>query len=105
MSDTAVHPEPPSPTDDHTPTVRATLAIDLVGGFDAALRLLIVLRRRNCTATGIEFRSHEQHLSVVVEMPSARAHCVPHWLASLVEVRSVTILDDVAAATAPGAPC
>ncbi len=69
------------------------LSVELNGSPDAIVRVLIVLRRRRCRVTSVEFvagdRHYEGRLEIGVAAPASHAHCVEDWLGQLVDVRSV----------------
>ncbi len=69
------------------------LSLELNGSPDAVIRVLVVLRRRRCRVTSVEFVAGDRHyggrLEIGVAAPAAHAHCVEGWLGQLVDVRSV----------------
>jgi acetolactate synthase regulatory subunit len=80
------------------PSVRAggarrRLALHVTDGRDVLLRILIVLRRRGCTVTHVDYAAADRHgpghLVIGVEAPAGRAHRIDRWLANLVEVIAV----------------
>lgn len=70
------------------------LSLELNGSPDAVIRVLVVLRRRQCRVTSVEFAAGDRHysgrLEIGVSAPASHAHCVESWLDQLVDVRSVT---------------
>jgi acetolactate synthase regulatory subunit len=75
-------------------TTSKKLSLELNGSPDAVIRVLMVLRRRQCHVTSMEFAAGDRHyagrLEIGVRAPASHAHCVESWLAQLVDVRSVT---------------
>ena len=69
------------------------LSLELNGSPDAVIRVLVVLRRRRCRVTSVEFAAGDRHyggrLEISVAAPAAHAHCLEGWLGQLVDVRSV----------------
>lgn len=74
-------------------TTTRKLSLELGGAPDAIVRVLMVLRRRRCRVTSVEFVAGDRHyagrLEIGVAAPAAHAHCVESWLEQLVDVRSV----------------
>jgi hypothetical protein len=84
----------------HVPAARPAVArertfdLELVGEDPAALvRVLTLLRRRQCTVTRVDFRVADLHgpgwLTIGLELPAAHGHAVPAWMANLVDVAAV----------------
>jgi acetolactate synthase regulatory subunit len=73
--------------------VREALTIDVGDSPDALMRVLMVLRRRRCRVTSLEFVAADRHypgrLFVRIVAPPASVHCVPSWLTGLVDVTAV----------------
>ena len=69
------------------------LSLELNGSPDAVIRVLVVLRRRRCRVTRVEFVAGDRHyggrLEIAVAAPAAHAHCLERWLGQLVDVRHV----------------
>jgi hypothetical protein len=69
------------------------LTIELDDGHDSLMRVLMVLHRRACTVTSVDFASADSHyrgrLVIGVVPPPAHRHCVQGWLENLVGVRAV----------------
>jgi acetolactate synthase regulatory subunit len=72
---------------------RRRLELHVADGGDVLLRVLIVLRRRGCAVTHVDYAAADRHrpghLVIGVEAPAGRAHRVDRWLANLVEVIAV----------------
>jgi acetolactate synthase regulatory subunit len=73
--------------------VRQRLALHVTDNRDVLLRVLIVLRRRGCTVTHVDYAAADRHgpghLVIGVEAPAGRPRRVDRWLANLVEVIAV----------------
>jgi acetolactate synthase regulatory subunit len=84
---------PSAPSSARTAGARRRLALRVTDSQDVLLRILIVLRRRGCTVTHVDYAAADRHrpghLVIGVEAPAGRAHCVDRWLANLVEVIAV----------------
>ncbi len=69
------------------------LSLELNESADAIVRVLMVLRRRQCRVLSVEFVAGDRHyhgrLEIGVAAPASHAHCVEDWLGQLVDVRSV----------------
>jgi acetolactate synthase regulatory subunit len=69
------------------------LSLELNESADAIVRVLMVLRRRQCRVLSVEFVAGDRHyhgrLEIGVAAPASHAHCVEGWLGQLVDVRSV----------------
>jgi acetolactate synthase regulatory subunit len=69
------------------------LSLELDGSPDAIVRVLMVLRRRQCRVLSVEYVASDRHyhgrLEIGVAAPASHAHCVEGWLGQLVDVRSV----------------
>jgi acetolactate synthase regulatory subunit len=75
------------------PAVRRAVALEVRDTPDVLVRVLCVLRRRNCVIAGVDFRAADQHrpgrLTVVYEPPPRCRDAVTAWLANLVDVIAV----------------
>ena len=69
------------------------LLVHLGDSPDALVRVLMILRRRRCGVTSVDFAQADRHypgrLVVSILAPPAHAHCVPDWLGKLVDVEMV----------------
>jgi acetolactate synthase regulatory subunit len=69
------------------------LSLELDGSPDAIVRVLMVLRRRQCRVLSVEYVASDRHyhgrLEIGVAAPASHAHCLEDWLGQLVDVRSV----------------
>ena len=69
------------------------LSLELDGSPDAIVRVLMVLRRRQCRVLSVEYVASDRHLPGPSGDrrggPASHAHCVEGWLGQLVDVRSV----------------
>jgi acetolactate synthase regulatory subunit len=69
------------------------LSLELNESADAIVRVLMVLRRRQCRVLTVEFVAGDRHyhgrLEIGVAAPASHAHCLEDWLGQLVDVRSV----------------
>jgi acetolactate synthase regulatory subunit len=78
---------------DTVPMNTTRLSIELDGGQHSLMRVLMVLHRRACTVTSVDFASADSHyrgrLIIGLVAPPAHRHCVRGWLENLVEVRAV----------------
>jgi acetolactate synthase regulatory subunit len=75
--------------------VSCTLTLELCPSADVVVRVLMMLRRRGCTITSIDYAVGDHHfagrLRIGLRAPARRAHCVEHWVANLVDVVAVSV--------------
>ena len=87
-----VEPGPPSVAG-HTTLVRRRLALDVGEAPDGLMRVLTLLRRRQCRIVAVAFQHADRHgpgrLDLTVLAPRRTAHRLEAWLLGLVEVRAV----------------
>jgi hypothetical protein len=92
MTSTMTHP--PGARGPSAVARERTFDVELVGNDPAALvRILTILRRRQCTITRVDFRVPDLHapgwLTIGLEVPPTHGHAVEAWMANLVDVASV----------------
>ncbi len=81
----------PAPAD---PAVPRVLALEVADAPSALTRVLVVLQRRRCRVTRVEFAASQDardpgRLLLGIDAPPRHAHCVEAWLSALVDVLAV----------------
>jgi acetolactate synthase regulatory subunit len=91
-AETAARPGPASPR----PTlVRRRLALDVSAAPDVLVRVLVLLRRRQCRIVGVAYQEADLHgpgrFEVTLLAPPSLAELIEPWLGSLVDVYAVQV--------------
>jgi acetolactate synthase regulatory subunit len=97
MSTVPMHDLARSRPDDHT-VVRRRFALDVGTAPDVLVRVLALLRRRQCRVVAVHFHEADRHgpgrFELTVLAPPRTADRVDAWLSGLVDVYAVADPDD-----------
>jgi hypothetical protein len=73
------------------------MTVDIRPAPDVVVRVLVLLQRRRCTITSVDFRAADRHrpgrLLIGFEAPNGHADRVAHWVGALVDVLEVEFVE------------